>query len=160
MAKVLCTCGKVCSGKSTYAYELSRKNRAVVLSVDEIMLSLFGQHCGDMHDTYVERVQNYFYGKALELVESGIDVIFDWGFWTKAERDFARDYFTSRGIGYELHYIDVCDTVWHERIDRRNQAVLDGKVSAYYIDGNIAEKFNSIFEKPNPDEVDVVIKVD
>ncbi len=157
MAKVICTCGKVCSGKSTYACELNRNNRAVVLSVDEIMLALFGQHCGDMHDTYVERAKNYLYGKSLELIENEIDVIFDWGFWTKAERDFARDYFTSRGIKYELHYIDICDTVWRERIDERNQAVLDGNVSAYYIDENIAAKFNSIFEKPNPDEVDVVI---
>ncbi len=159
MAKVICTCRKVCAGKSTYAHELSRKMKAVVLSVDEIMLALFGQHCRDTHDTYVERVKKYLYGKALELIENGIDIIFDWGFWTKAERKYALDYFTSRGIVFELHYIDICDAVWHQRIDSRNQAVLDDKVGAYYIDENIAAKFNSIFEKPTPDEVDVVVSV-
>ena len=45
MAKVILICGKICSGKSTYAQQLRRENRAVVLSIDEVMLAFFGQHC-------------------------------------------------------------------------------------------------------------------
>lgn len=40
MAQVIMTCGKICSGKSTYAQKLSKKYNAVILSVDEITLSL------------------------------------------------------------------------------------------------------------------------
>ena len=39
MAKVILICGKICSGKSTYAEQLRIKERAAVLSVDEIMLA-------------------------------------------------------------------------------------------------------------------------
>ena len=66
MAKVILICGKICSGKSTYAEQMRVQNHAALLSVDEITLALFGQHCGDKHDDYVERTQNYLLDKSLE----------------------------------------------------------------------------------------------
>ncbi len=82
MAKVILICGRICCGKSTYAQRLrlGRKG-AAVLSIDEIMLAMFGQHVGEKHDYYGERTENYLLKKSLELLESGIDVILDWGFW-------------------------------------------------------------------------------
>ena len=74
MPKVYLICGKICSGKSTYAEQLRIQNNAVLLSTDEITLALFGQHCGDKHDDYVERTQNYLFSKSLELIEVGINV--------------------------------------------------------------------------------------
>ena len=41
MAKVFLICGKICSGKSTYARKLMENRQAVLLSADEIMLALF-----------------------------------------------------------------------------------------------------------------------
>ena len=40
MPKVIMTCGKICSGKSTYAQKLRLEYSAVILSVDEITLAL------------------------------------------------------------------------------------------------------------------------
>lgn len=50
MPKVVMTCGKLCSGKTTYAKKLQKESKAVILSVDEIMLALFGQDAGEKHD--------------------------------------------------------------------------------------------------------------
>ena len=80
MAKVILICGKICSGKSTYAQQLRRENRAVVLSIDEVMLAFFGQHCGSRHDEYADRAQKYLLDQSLALIEAGVDVILDWGF--------------------------------------------------------------------------------
>lgn len=154
MAKVIMMCGKICSGKSTYAERLRRENNAVLLSIDEIMLAMFGQYVGEMHDEYVARTEKYLFAKSFEIIESGIDVILDWGVWTKAERAEAREFFTSRGIDYELHYLDVPDSVWRERIAERNRAVSEGMLDAYYIDENLAAKFGAIFEPPTDDEID------
>lgn len=55
MAKVFLICGKICSGKSTYAEYLRTENTAVLLSVDEIMLALFGLYAGNKHDEYTEK---------------------------------------------------------------------------------------------------------
>ena len=103
MAKVIMTCGRICTGKSTYAEKLRKTLSAVVLSVDEITLALFGHDTGEMHDTYVERAEKYLFEKSVELIETGINVILDWGFWTKEERQFARDFYSSHGIECELH---------------------------------------------------------
>lgn len=155
MAKVIMTCGKICSGKSTYAARLRREINAVLLSIDEIMLAMFGQYVGEMHDEYVARTEKYLFGKSLEIINSGINVVLDWGVWTKDERAEAREFFKSRGIGYELHYIDVSDEVWRERIAKRNRAVSEGKLDAYYVDENLAAKFGAIFELPADEEIDV-----
>ena len=158
MPKVYLICGKICSGKSTYAEQLRVQNHAVLLSTDEITLALFGQHCGDKHDDYVERTQNYLFNKSLELVEVGINVILDWGFWMKEERDYARAFYNSRNIECEFHYINISDKTWKARLKKRNNAIIDGETNAYYIDDNLAIKFASIFEVPSEDEIDVIYR--
>ena len=158
MAKVIFICGKICCGKTTYAYQLCRQNKAAVLSVDELMLAIWGQHCGDQHDEYAARTQKYLLGKSLELIESGIDVILDWGFWQKEKRDFIREFYRSRGIACEFHYIEISDEVWKARIQKRNEAVLADDSCAYYVDENLAAKFELRFELPGRDEIDVWIK--
>ena len=157
MAKVFLICGKICSGKSTYSEKLRKEHGAVLLSVDEITLNLFGQHCGDEHDNYVERTEKYLFEKSLEILEVGVNVILDWGFWTKEERDFAKQFYKSHNIEYEFHYIDISDEVWNQRLAKRNAEVLKNETSAYYIDENIAKKFSNIFCKPETEEIDILI---
>ena len=156
MPKVILICGKICCGKTTYANKICAENNAILLSVDEITLALFGQHCGDKHDEYVERTEKYLLNKSLELIENNINVVLDWGFWTKAERESAKEFYMSRGIECELHYIEISDEMWKYRLNKRNSAVLAEKTSAYYVDENLALKFASIFEVPGHDEIDVV----
>ena len=156
--KVYLMCGKICSGKSTHARELRQEHKAVVLSVDEITLALFGQDAGEKHDDYVARAEAYLYRKSLEIVESGISVILDWGFWTKEERDYARQFYGSRNIPYEFHYIDVDDAEWHRRLEKRNAAISRHELDAYYVDDGLAAKFAAIFEKPEPGEIEIIIR--
>ncbi len=148
-------CGKICAGKTTYARMLASGKKAVVLSTDEITLAIFGQHLGEKHDEVVANVQNYLLEKSLEILKTGINVVLDWGFWTREKRDFMREYYTSRGVKCEFHYIDVSCDRWKDNIARRNRDVLEEKTSAYYIDSNLAKKFDSIFEEPERSEIDV-----
>jgi len=53
MPKVIMTCGRICSGKSTYARKLREEYNSVILSVDEIILALFGNDTGEKHDVYI-----------------------------------------------------------------------------------------------------------
>ncbi|MBQ2759857.1 MAG: ATP-binding protein [Clostridia bacterium] len=160
MIKVYLICGKICCGKTTYAQKLCADNNAILLSVDEITLALFGQHCGDKHDEYVERAEKYLLNKSLELIENDINVVLDWGFWTKKERKSVKEFYKSRDIECELHYIDINDEIWKYRLNKRNIAVLADETSAYYVDENLAVKFASIFEIPSEEEIDVIYKGD
>lgn len=152
-------CGKICSGKSTYAEKLRTQHKAAALSVDEIMLALFGQNTGEKHDYYVEKIEKYLYRKSLDIIDCGINVILDWGFWTAAERKFAREFYASRDIDCELHYLDIGDEEWKNRIEKRNAAVTANISNAYFVDEGLAKKFADIFEKPDDNEIDVRILV-
>lgn len=160
MSKVILICGKICCGKTTYAKKLCAETNAVLLSVDEIMLSLFDQCCGEkLHTEYEQRLKKYLLNKSLELISKDIDVILDWGFWTKNERESVKEFFKSRDIRYEMHYIDISEDEWKRRLYKRNSAVSAGEHIAYFIDENLALKFVSIFEAPHKNEIDCVFKV-
>ena len=94
------TCGKLCSGKTTYAKKLQKEGKAVILSIDEIMLAVFGKDAGEKHDEYVAGIKQYLYQKTLEIIHNGLNVVLDWGFWTKEERAFARSFFSSNRSAY------------------------------------------------------------
>lgn len=155
MATVYLICGKLCCGKSTYAKQLKENQKAVLLSVDEIMLAVFGLYAGEKHDEYAANVQTYLFEKSLELIQTGVSVVLDWGFWSKTARDAAKEFYRSRKIKCELHYLDVNDVVWQARINQRNQSVVAGKTTAYIVDSALAAKFEEKFELPAKEEVDV-----
>lgn len=158
MAKVIMTCGNLCSGKSTYAEKLGKELRAVVLSIDEFMTNVLGRELGDMHDEYVRRCEQYLYKKAAETALAGTDVILDWGFWKKAQRGYAREFFRQQGIDCEFHYIAVSNEEWERRIAARNAEVLNGRSDVYYIDSGLLEKFRTMFEEPDRQEMDIWIE--
>ena len=152
--KVIMTCGKPCSGKTTYAKAYREQHNAVLLSADELMLSLFGNDAGEKHDEYVEKIKAYLLRKSVELVPCGVNVVLDWGLWTKAERSAVREFYHRNGISCEIHYLDIDDETWRKRIMARNTAIFAGKSDDYYVDDALVAKFESIFEEPDKNEVD------
>lgn len=157
-AGVTLICGGLCCGKTTYARALSERTGAVTLSVDEVMLSVFGQDAGERHDEYAAGVKKYLLGLAVRLARSGVGVILDWGFWTAAERRQTREFFGARGISCELHYIDIDDETWRRRVAERNAAVKAGAANAYFVDEGLTAKFLRRFEAPQDGEVDVFVR--
>ena len=156
--KVILICGKIASGKTTYAKDLIKDNKAVLLSADEITLALFDSEIGEKHDENVERTEKYLFEKAVEIIKTGTDVILDWGFWTREERLTASKFFKNKNIEYEWHYIDVSDEVLRENLKKRNSDIENGKNLFYYFDDDGAEHFWNMFEIPSLDEIDVLYK--
>ncbi|MBQ4637853.1 MAG: ATP-binding protein [Clostridia bacterium] len=152
MAKVFMICGKLCSGKSTYSQHLRLSEKAVILSIDEVMLGMLDPYLGDKHEMYSKRAEALILNKAVEVVRTDINVILDWGFWRRAQRDEIRAFFDEKNIEYELHYLYVPDDIWHARIQKRNKDIQNGKSDAYFVDENLLNKFISRFEPPSEDE--------
>lgn len=88
MAKIIAICGKICCGKTYYANQIKEKEKAVVLSCDELTKDLFNNDLGEKHDEMTLRIWGYFKKKTVELVNVGCTVILDWGFW-RLERQIA-----------------------------------------------------------------------
>ena len=153
--KVIIICGKICSGKSTYAGKIKEAQKAIILSVDEIMLALFNQN---VDDSYVTKAKSYLYKKSLEILDVGISVILDWGFWAQKEREYAKKFYASKNIKPEFHYLDVDCNEWQNRINKRNKDLLENKVGSYYVDKALISKCKKIFEEPKKHEIDVWVR--
>jgi len=160
MEKIICVCGKICSGKSYYANKLKEKENAVILSCDEITKFLFNNDLGESHDDTLKRIKIYLLKKAEDIVLAGVCVILDWGFWSKDERTFINKYFLNKNINYEWHYIDIDDKSWAKNIEERNQKILKGDdVDDYYLDEGLIKKLTSKWEEPEKDEINVRFKL-
>ena len=156
MAKVYLICGKICSGKTRYAERLRKVFPAVILSTDEVTYDLTDNAQGDGYNAFALRVNGYLRKKAVEIVQAGANVILDWGFWTRAERQEISDYFRILGVAYEWHYIDVSNEQWEKNIAERNRRISSGRGgSDFYVDESLRNKVLSKFEVPDRKEIDV-----
>lgn len=155
MGKVILICGKLCSGKTTYAQALLSQNRGILLSSDELMHALYHHQEGALHDWLLPGVQAYLYQKAVQIAQAGCTVVLDWGFWSQAARRKASRYFEDQGVAFEWHYLDITDEAWKENISMRNRAVLEGRSTDYFVDAGLLEKMRSLFQAPQPSDMDV-----
>lgn len=161
MAKVIAICGKICCGKTYYSNMIKAKDNYVVLSCDEITSMLFDNNLGDKHDEITQRIKQYLLTKSIDVVNANCNVILDWGFWTKNERQNIRQYFQSMNIEFEMHFINITNNAWERNIDERNSKIINGEdKSNYYLDEGLINKLLSLWESPTKDEIDIWYHLD
>lgn len=159
MSKIIAICGKICCGKSYYAMQIKEQENAVILSIDEVTYDLIDNEQGEFYNVFAERVNKYLMKKAVEIVKSGCNVILDWGFWTKAERQETTKYFNQFGIDVEWHYVDIEQSRWKQLIEERNIKIQSGNGgSDFYVDEGLLNKLLLKFEEPTRDEMDIWIE--
>ncbi len=155
MTKVHLICGKICSGKSTYAQKLAQERNAVVLSCDELMLALFDPLLGDKHDEIAAKARDYLFKMAERIVRTGTEVILDWGFWTAKGRKEAAARIEKMDAEPVWHYLRTEESEWRRRIEKRNREVLARQTQAYYLDEGLMKKAEMLFEEPPVDAWDI-----
>lgn len=161
MAKVIAICGKICCGKSYYSNKLKETEKAVILSCDDLTKALFDNDLGDKHDEMSLRIWSYLKNMSVELINAGCNVILDWGFWSLENRRSLNEFYASKNITCEWHYIYVDDKTWEKNIQERNARVVDGKGgSDYYLDEGLMNKLLSMWEEPSEEEIDVWYKLE
>lgn len=156
MGNVILICGKICSGKTFYANRLLETENAVILSTDEVTYDLTGNEQGPGYDAFARRVNGYLMKKAAQIAKAGTNVILDWGFWTRHDRQEITEYFQARNVPIRWHYIDITDEAWQDNIRARNEKILRGQGgSDFYVDEGLLNKVLSLFEVPDKSEMDV-----
>jgi len=115
--RLILTCGLPGAGKTTLATRLAAERGAVRLTKDEWLWAL-GSSPWDR--VTGERVEQELWHLAREILRLGLSVVLDFGLWARAERDEMRTVARDRGVGVELHHLDVPpDELWR-RIEVRN----------------------------------------
>jgi predicted kinase/predicted N-acetyltransferase YhbS len=124
MPTLFLMCGLPGAGKTTVAKRLEHERRALRLTTDEWMRALFGPDLEAEGREAVEAIQWQVAARALEL---GLDVVLDFGVWTRAERDRYRAQAAALGARVELVLVDApLDERWR-RIEARNAAQAPGE---------------------------------
>ncbi|MEZ9631523.1 AAA family ATPase [Vibrio breoganii] len=150
MTKIYFVCGFIGSGKTTYSKTLAQKHGAFRFSIDEWMIPLYGEHMErEVFNHRLATLQELFKDSALQLFSLGVPVIFDFGFWRKADRDTFTDWASKVGAEGEIHYLDVSFDACKQRAFTRNSD-LNGK--SYEMTPEMLDLFWSWFEVPASNE--------
>lgn len=156
MAKIIAICGKICSGKTYYANQIKKKENAIILSTDEVTYDLIENEQGEFYDKFCIKVNRYLMKKSVELVKIGCNVILDWGFWTQIQRKEITEYYKSKNIEIEWHYIDIDDNDWEKNIEERNKRIENGNGGAdFFVNEGLKNKVLERFQEPKRNEIDV-----
>lgn len=91
MSKVIMMCSVCGSGKTTYAKKKEQEGY-IRLSIDEEMWKLYGRkgidYPEEQYEKLSEQVEAALQKKLLSLIQQGKDVVIDFSFWSKENRNF------------------------------------------------------------------------
>jgi len=142
-------CGLPGCGKTTLARRMAAESGATILGHDERMVARHGTNPPEARfAALASEVTDELWREAALVVAAGRDVILDWGFWTRAERDAARRRAAEIGAACVLHVVACDDQIARARTLARIAA--GGRVLE--INGAAWDVFRSRFEPPGADE--------
>lgn len=143
-------CGFIGAGKTTFAKKLEQKTGAVRITKDEWSISLIGND-PTIHG-YAEwdyKIVGLSRNIAFYLIEKGIDVIIDEGFWEKEQRTGMRRRIEALGARTVLYYLDTPINTIRTRVARRNDTLTNDsfEISSEMLDGYLMH-----WQPPTEDE--------
>ena len=152
MATLHLMVGLPCSGKSTLAQTLEHELPALRLTVDEWHIRLFGQDAEEPeHDARHSLIEALLWNIASRALELGTNVILDFGFWAREEREEYRLRAKQLGASSEVHYLDVPEDELLRRLAVRN---LRPSQESFVISEEAMKPWIASFQKPTPDELE------
>jgi predicted kinase len=144
--------GLPCSGKTTLAKKLEQEVSALRLTPDEWQVALFGQDAEEPeHDARHSLIEALLWKIASRALELGTNVILDFGFWAREEREDYRLRAKRLGAGSEVHYLDVPEEELLRRLAKRNSQPSQG---SFLISEEAMKPWIAFFQKPIPDELE------
>lgn len=140
------------TGKTTLAKRLETEQTAVRFTHDDWMSALYGSDPPEAEfANYAERVSALMESVWLRCLILRLNVVLDWGFWSRRERDRVRALVASVGAKTVLYHLSCPDDLAWARIDRRNRS---GGASLY-ISADTYRVLRARFEPLEPDEARV-----
>jgi predicted kinase len=142
-------CGFIGAGKTTFARKIEARTGAVRITKDEWLIRLVGndptiEGYADYDHNILELTRDFTF----QLVEKGIDVIIDEGFWAKEERALMRRRIAASGAKAVLYYLDTPIETIRERVARRSA---DPPKDAFRISGELLDYYLPYWQPPSGD---------
>jgi predicted kinase len=142
-------CGLPGSGKTTLAKRLASEVPALRVCPDEWKADL-GVDFFD--EPFRLRLEHRLRMLAMDLLRLGQNVILEFGFWAREERDELRVAGHAVGALVELHYLAVPFDELVRRLDARNS---EGEHGTVPITRELLTKYAQIFQAPDDEELNL-----
>jgi predicted kinase len=152
MATLHLMVGLPCSGKTTLARKLEVERSALRLTPDEWQLPLFGQDAQEPeHNARHSLIEAMLWNLASRALVLGTNVILDFGFWAREEREDFRSRAKQLGASSEIHFLDVPDNELMKRLAARNS---QPSQEIFHISEEMMKPWITFFQRPTPDELE------
>jgi predicted kinase len=148
--------GFVGAGKTTFAKRLAAETGAIRLSMDEWYLRLYtdGEPTEAQEPELLRRVAAMLDDLWPQLLERGLDVVLDFGFWSRESRDAARRRAIEAGGRAVVYLLECDDESTRRRIDQRNES--PGR--SFHLSSESIDFLRTRFEPLHEDEFPTAIK--
>ena len=152
MATLHLMVGLPCSGKTTLAQKLEYERSALRLTPDEWQVGLFGQDAEEPeHDARHSLIEAMLWKIASRALELGTNVILDFGFWAREEREDYRLRARRLGASSEVHFLDVPAEELLRRLAVRNS---QPSQESFHISEESMKPWIEFFQRPTPEELE------
>ena len=143
--------GLPCSGKTTLAQKLEIERSALRLTPDEWQVRLFGQDAEEpQHDARHTLIEHMLWNIASRALVLGTNVILDYGFWARSEREDFRQRARQLGAASEVHFLDVPEADLMSRLALRNS---QPSQESFHIPPESMLRWIAFFQRPDSDEL-------
>jgi predicted kinase len=148
LARLFLMVGLPGAGKTTRARELAAAHRALRLTPDEWMVSLFGDSNADGKRDVLEGL---LIAVAVQALRLGTSVVLDFGLWSRDERSALRWLAASAGATCQVIYLPVDKEVQRARIAHRQAT--EPHTTFPMTDADI-DRWRTQFQVPDAAELD------
>jgi predicted kinase len=133
------------------AKALEIEKSALRLCPDEWITTLYGPDIsGERLDAARDPVERALWELAARVLALGLDVILEFGFWSRSEREDFRRWALQLGARSELHFTDLSKEELLRRLARRNAQLPPG---TFWIDEARLRSWFDLFEPPSLEEL-------
>jgi predicted kinase len=144
--------GLPCSGKTALARKIEHARSALRLTTDEWHVRLFGQDAEEPeHDARHTLIEAMLWSIASRALQLGTNVILDFGFWAREEREDYRLRAMRLGASSEVHFLDVPEDELLRRLAIRNS---QPSQESFHISEESMKPWIEFFQRPTPEELE------
>jgi predicted kinase len=142
------TVGLPCTGKTTAARRIEIEHEALRLTKDEWVKALYGH---DNPPLAGDVIEGRLIAIGLRALELGVNVVIDYGLWTRDERSALRRAAADVGAAVELHYFELTPA---EQRKRQNRRQAEAPHTTWPMSDEELAEWATRIEIPTPGELD------